>query len=242
MKILNIIYCAALCLLSLSGCAQTSPLKDFVETPVPQPNSKQLDSLAYRTDFYPIALVNGKLQLQTYIPAFQAVTKLKLSHGTLIGVNMGEFGGGLYYKPNDTTLKQIYVNGEPRTAKIQADPFRGVLTIVNNSINDTIKDAILIRTGNGQHILNNKDTIYTIEGAVHKDMRDGSVNQLYFKGDSVADHTILKLDDDAPIAIARYQNDVYMLTLNGLYIIHNWQPQKLLDNAFWARLPKLYCC
>src|SRR6186997_2386997 len=100
--------------LLLSGSSlcygQEYSLKDFEECEIPKINSKEWFALNHLTDKeFVFSLDSGKIQISKY--KYLPYTQYDMKCGKLIGVNMGEFGGGLYYKPTDST-KEFFVNGE----------------------------------------------------------------------------------------------------------------------------------
>jgi hypothetical protein len=219
----------------LNGYAQTVSTDDFLAVPIPILESKELYALnnRYKEEFA-VSIVKGKLQINK--AAYTSTIEYALRGGKLLGINQGEFGGGLYYKPNDTTVKQLYINGQPRQANTHGDPFRGGLMIPpSNPITQLIKGTILIKTGDIKGIFTYKDSLYTVEGLAHMSSSFGSISKLDIKGDSVTGSRVLQLDD-APMTFDIYKGDIYIITLRRFYIIHNWQLEKLFDNEFWSYL------
>ncbi|GAB3909229.1 hypothetical protein [Mucilaginibacter boryungensis] len=217
------------------GYSQTIPLESFKEVTLPVSGSKEIYALNNKPgQEFAVTLVKGKLMITkaTYSPVFE----YPLPEGRLLGVNQGEWGGGLYYKLNDTTIKDIYVNGDARKANTPGDPFRGGLMIPErNPITKLIKGTFLIKTGNIQKVFNYKDSLYTLEGLAHMGLSFGSISKLDIKGNKITGSLRLKFDD-APFGFAIYKDDIYMATLNRFYVIHNWREELILDHLFWSYL------
>lgn len=235
MKLLTITIAVILNLIGASGSAQTFSTKDFKKIPLPILESKELYKLNNRSDqAFEVAIVKGKLQITKYI--YSATIAYTLPEGKLLGINQGEFGGGLYYKPNDTTLNQLYVNDQSRPLNTKGDSFRGGLMMTrSNPTNKLIKNTFLIKAGNINKIFTYRDSLYTIEGLAHLSLSYGAINKLQIKGDSVKGSLALKFDD-APMQLAIYRDNIYLATLKRFYIIHNWQKELLFDNLFWSYL------
>ena len=62
---------------------------------------------------------------------YNPVFKFPITEGTLLAINKGEWGGGLFFKPNDST-KNYYVNGKP--AGPQKDYFFGLMVHPGDSL------------------------------------------------------------------------------------------------------------
>ncbi len=220
---------------TLSIKAQNIPLADFFERPIPILGSDELYKLNNRTgQEFKVSLANGKLQIEKFV--YTSNLEYSLPEGKLLGINQGEFGGGLYYRPNDTTLNELYVNGQKRTLNIKGDPFSGGLMVLpNNPVNKLIKGAFLIKNGNIEKIFSLNDSLYVMEGLAHMSLHFGAFDKITIKGDTVAGSTILKLDD-APAAFDIYNNVIYVATLSGFYTVHNWKMEMIIDKLFWSFL------
>lgn len=86
--------------------------KNFVEINPPIPSTPEWYKLNNSSD-KPIKVSvdkgNVKIELSKEI---YGDTHYQLSNGVLLSKNGGEFGGGLFYKPFDKTLKKVIINGE----------------------------------------------------------------------------------------------------------------------------------
>ena len=79
--------------------------KEFVETIPPKAGSDEWYPLNYSDNEFGVKIIDGKLDIKKV----REVNKcdLKIAGGTLIGINNGEWGGQLTFKPDDTTKKAI---------------------------------------------------------------------------------------------------------------------------------------
>lgn len=93
--------------LSLSRCAQsdlTIP-KEFVETTLPNVVSDEWYPLNQSQNEFGVSYTNGRLDIKKVMEINKC--ELKIVGGTLIGINRGEWGGQLSFKPDDPTKKEV---------------------------------------------------------------------------------------------------------------------------------------
>lgn len=232
-KILS--FLVILNLIGGNAIAQTFNINDFKKVPLPIRGSEELYKLNNRPDqAFEVAIVKGELQITKSI--YSPTIAYTLPEGKLLGINQGEGGGGLYYKPNDTAQKQLYVNGQLRPSNTKGDPFAGGLMIPrSNPIHNLIKNTILIKTGNINKIFTYRDSLYTMEGLAIMGLSYGAINKLQIKGDSVKGSLVLKFDD-SPVQLDIYRDIMYIATVTRFYLIHEWQKELLFDNLFWSYL------
>jgi hypothetical protein len=79
----------------------------FVETVPPKAGSDEWFPLNYSQNEFGVKLVNNTLDIQKVKEVNR--TELKIANGTLVGINRGEWGGQLTFKPFDTTQKSIEI-------------------------------------------------------------------------------------------------------------------------------------
>jgi hypothetical protein len=79
--------------------------KNFVETIPPDVGSDEWYSLNRSNNEFGVSIINGKLKIKKVREAYKC--ELKITGGMLIGINRGEWGGQLSFKPADTTKKAI---------------------------------------------------------------------------------------------------------------------------------------
>lgn len=98
-------------LLTFCACGQPQiiiPL-EFVETIPPKPESAEWFSLNYSQNEFRTEIIDRQLTISKTKEKDRC--EFKLSNGTLIGINRGEFGGQLKFLPLDTTQKEIVIKG-----------------------------------------------------------------------------------------------------------------------------------
>lgn len=107
MRIKTTIIYQTLLMISLSSYGQTTLTipSEFIETTPPKDDSDEHFSLNHSKNEFAVKNVNGKLEIKQAI--YERKCVLKLSNGTLIGENHGEWGGLLSFQPTDTTQKAI---------------------------------------------------------------------------------------------------------------------------------------
>lgn len=79
--------------------------KDFVEIIPPKRGSEEWYPLNHSQNEFGVAITNGKLDIKKVKQ--MSISELKISGGHLIGVDRGEWGGQLTFKPTNTAKKSI---------------------------------------------------------------------------------------------------------------------------------------
>lgn len=82
--------------------------KDFVETIPPKVESEEWYPLNHSSNEFGVNIINGKLEIEK-TKVSQKCT-LKIKDGTLVGIDGGEFGGQLFFEPDDKTKSIIKIN------------------------------------------------------------------------------------------------------------------------------------
>jgi hypothetical protein len=103
----NFIITVSLTCFTIAGCAQTqiSIPKEFIETNPPKPESKEWFSLNYSTNEFGVSIIEGKLNIKKTKEIDKC--ELKITGGTLVGIDNGEWGGHLTFKPSNLENKAI---------------------------------------------------------------------------------------------------------------------------------------
>jgi hypothetical protein len=221
-------------LFNLSLCySQPYSLNDFEECAMPQINDKEWFVFNHATEReFIFSLDSGKLEISKskYNPSIE----YSITNGKLIGVNMGEFGGGLYYKPIDST-KDYFINGK-NARDIHPNWFGGLMVPERNPITKVIKNCILLQSGNVQFIFTFNDSIYIMGGLAHLSLSFGYLSTLRYNQDSFFISKSLNLDD-APSAMTIYKDLVYIATSKGFYTLDKALNKKtIFNNLFWEGL------
>jgi hypothetical protein len=96
--------------LSLITQAQvtTSIPSAFIETIPPKVLSKEWSLLNQSRNEFAVKISNNKLEIKK-ISKTTRICELKITDGLLIGINRGEYGGQLTFRPTDTTKKSIEI-------------------------------------------------------------------------------------------------------------------------------------
>jgi hypothetical protein len=79
--------------------------KKFIETIPPKVGSDEWYPLNYSHNEFEVKIFDGKLDIKKVSEVNKC--DLKVSGGTLVGINRGEWGGKLTFKPDDTTKKVV---------------------------------------------------------------------------------------------------------------------------------------
>jgi hypothetical protein len=213
--------------------AQNYSVDDFIEVPVPAPYSKLWYEWNGKDDqSIHVSFANGKLLLKKQERNSSIVTK-ESKDGTLIGVDNGEFGGGLYYKPNDTTKKYIEVNGSIKQAK--DDAFGEHLYSLERPSRENITGKIPVKYGNIQDIFFFNEKLFSLEGLAHLGTSEGAIYELDVAKDKISYKEVLRLTD-APMAYALNDGAIYLATFERFYIIRNLKLKLIADKLFWQSL------
>ena len=94
-------------LFAITSCGQTTVTipKEFIETDPPKTGSDEWFQLNHSQNEFGVSITNGKLDIKKVREVHKCV--LKITGGILIGIDNGEWGGQLTFKPEDTTKKVI---------------------------------------------------------------------------------------------------------------------------------------
>ena len=230
MKLIHLLI--SLIISSFCYC-QNYSLDNFEECKIPEVGSKEWFEFNHSSDKeYIFTLESGKIKISKY--EYHAYSEYNIPEGKLITINQGEFGGGLYYKPKDTT-KSFYVNGK-NGKDIQPKWFGGLMISERNPISKLVKESKLIQSGNVQFIFSFNDSIYFMGGLAHMSLNFGNLYSLKYSSDSFYINRILNLED-APSAMYIYGQYIYLAGSKGFYIIDkNFNVKTIFNSLFWYGL------
>jgi hypothetical protein len=79
--------------------------KEFVETTPPKVGSDEWFPLNHSQNEFGVSITNGKLDIKKVREVNKC--QLKIGGGILVGINRGEWGGQLTFKPDDPTKKSV---------------------------------------------------------------------------------------------------------------------------------------
>ena len=221
---------------AVSCFGQTFPLSDFTETEAPAYGTKDWYALNYQPLGFSVRMVNGQLQISRDEPTVGF--EYFIPEGLLKGVNSGEFGGGLFFKPNDST-KAYHINGKlPSPYQHYAEnmyslrlfPLGKYLKV------DQLKQLVPLGGSNPQTIFKYKDTLYVIDESGN--VMAGAMGLIYsvdLKGDNFTISDKYKFKD--PVTAIAIKSDTLMFaTYKGFYVISNNKQEMVMDNLFWVGL------
>ena len=214
-------------IISFNCSAQTYSSNDFVKIPVPV--AEGAEWLRYNQSMlspFAVSTVKGELKINKW--EYTPTNIYRLPEGTLLAIDMGEFGGGLYYKPDDSTKTRFYVNGKLTDVNAKLAYFR--LTMKDKNIG---KGKYLeVCGGHVAKFFTYRDSLYYIDGLDHMGFDHGSLCRVEFKGDSF---NVVKLFsfDDSPHAVCVYKDKILIATFKEFYVIENWHKELIFDKLFW---------
>ena len=216
-------------LITLNGVAQTYPLNRFKDTVPPNEWSDRWYKLNNSPRAFMVSLPGGQLSVSNDTLRSNTTT-FALKDGELLGVDYGEWGGGIYYAPADTTRKTFFINGRP--GPTINDPFRGGLMIPkSNPLNERLRGRFLVARGNVKFIFPYNDSLFFMTGLAHMGLNYGALYRLGIQKDSF---TVSKSIDfnDAPMAMTVYNNTIYIATYQGFYIVNKQGKEQIITKLF----------
>lgn len=221
-------------LFCFSGCrAQTK--SDFTDTIPPQQNSKAWFQLNHSEKRFSVSLVNGKLTIGPRMP-YQEIHFYKMPHGRLLGINIGEWGGGLYYLPDDTLQKEYTINNKP--VKLEKHPNILFFYRKQDGLKDSLKNipmvslSILHMQSNIHHLFAWKDTVCIAAGLAHMGENDGEIYALTLQDNAITLTKKVTLKGE-PEAIAIKGDNIYVAEFDNFCVIRNWVRQPIFEKIFW---------
>lgn len=221
-------------LFNISFCfGQNYSLNDFEECKIPEMDSKEWYDFNHSSDKeFVFTLESGKIKVSKH--KYSSYVEYDIPNGKLIGINMGEFGGGLYYRQKKAN-KIFYVNGKNGN-DIQPRFFGGLMVPETNPITQVLKDCKLLQSGNVQFIFGIKDSIYLLGGLSHMGLNSGGLYTIKYNTDNFFISGALNIED-APSAMSIYKDCIYLAGSKGFYIIDkDLKLKTIFDNLFWYGL------
>jgi hypothetical protein len=224
----------AIIFFSLKCIGQTYSQSDFTEYPIPKVNSDawlKLDTSSKGS--FMVLEVNGQLRITK--DSTLAGKEYAISGGRLLALDLGEWGGGLFFKPDDSLRQSFLVNNKPVNVDNQLEHYDWILHNYPVYVRNLIKGKhLLIAGANTQSLVPcKKEWLFTqgmLVGPNH-----GWLSQLVMQNDSFTVTKLVDLDA-APKVITVYNDKVFVVTDNGFYRISGGKKETVLDNLFWAGL------
>jgi len=221
--------------ISFKVAAQNIPLSDFEETEIPAPYTTAWYPLNNSKTSFTVSIINKKLNVSKARRSDRIEYDLK--EGKLYAINNGEFGGGLYYKPNDTTIKQIYVNGNLQDKTVPMGNKIPMLAGVqyNEDRFGFLNGAIYLSHGNYQKIFSFNNSVYIQSGTTHMGFIEGNFSKLTKDQTGFTITSMLDMDD-CPMAFCIFKNTIYLAGFKSFRIINNWKDKIVKQDLFWQTL------
>lgn len=218
---------------SAPGFGQTYSLNDFAACDTPAAWSDAWYTFNNATDKeFVFTLESGQIRISKY--HYSPVCEFAIPAGTLIGINKGEFGGGLYYQPTDSTRPYFVIGKNGRNIRPRFPD--ATLVPKNDPLHATLKDAKQLTRGNVKIIFTFNDSIYYAGGLSHMGLNAGGISMLRHVNDSFFIAGALDLGD-APAALAIHDDCIYLAGSKGFYLIDKKLQKKVIfDNLFWYGL------
>jgi len=214
--------------------AQSIPLSDFEQTEMPAPYTTAWYPLNSAKNNFKVSVIKGKLSVTKIRLAEQ--TDYDLKEGKLFPIDNGEFGGALYYRPNDTTIKQIYVNGQLQAKIIPSGKWLpGLLMEYKEEKHKALKGAIYLARGNFQKIFSYNGSDYIQSGTFHMGFFSGNFSKITKDETGFNITSVLDLED-CPMAFDFYKNTMYLATNSTFRVINNWKDRTIKQDLFWEAL------
>lgn len=205
---------------------------DFAEMPPPAISSPEWYKLNNPNKEISVALIDGKIQFSKFI--YTSSIKYNVPGGKLLAVDMGEFGGGLYYQSNDSSKKMFYINGIP--GGLKNDPFRSGLWIPeDNPVSKLIQNHLLLKNGNVKFIFSYRDTTYFLEGFSHMSFNYGALYKIGLSNDSFFVAKVIDFKD-APMAMTVFHDTILIATYKGFNIVKGYDKELVFEKLFWSGL------
>jgi hypothetical protein len=223
-----------LTLSSLSCLAQTYSQKDFEAIQLPQDRSTEWYKLDTSLDkAFSVAIINNKLVVRADT---ESVGKIyTLPEGRLMALDMGEWVGGLTYKPNDSTLRYFYVNDKPDTLNNKYFNLKMFISKKDRILNYFKGKQLRIIFGDIHQVFFYKDDVLLVEEVNDLEKDRGAILNLSINKDIVK-YTVMTEINDAPHAIATYRYTIFVATLRGFYIVDNWKAKPIFESLSWYGL------
>ncbi len=213
--------------------AQDYSLKDFIACPIPKRLSKEWYEFNRASDRkFIFSLKNGKIQIDKFKSNSNVI--FDIPNGKLIGINKGEWGGGLFFKAKDST-KQFFVNGKNMN-EIRPNSFISLMYDENDPLAKILKESKRIKGGNVSFIFKFNDSICFMGGLAHMGDNYGNLYKLQSTDNSFIISKAIKLGS-SPDAMYIYKDILYIAGNKGFYMIDkNWQVTTVFDELFWQGL------
>lgn len=225
------VFIALSCAAQAPVSPKTKPklsLRQLIHRNPNEPNS------TYHKHFV-VDMVDGRLHITRQVSS--SVKTYPVAGGSLIALNVGEWGGGLYYKPDDTTCTGLIVNQKmvPILRKERYSMVSMLLSDPNFKLNDAPL-ASIHDNGNASAITPFKGSLLVGIGHFSFTDDEGSLLMVTRTEDGFTTEKLMDLGD-APVAITTNKDKIYIATNKGLVVVDNGQVTLKLpwvSDRFWV--------
>jgi hypothetical protein len=175
----TIIHLLFFLLSSVQVIGQVLNHENFVEIELPLPETTAWYQLNQNSQGVKVSIDHGSLKTELVkVPKGDVI--YQLPHGTLLAKNRGEFGGKLYYRPNEKSVKRITING-----KLDSQLQKPHLPFLNLPFKEEENEVnyFALRGGDINSFFKINDTLYFTSGLAHMGSNTGSLNRLKYSSD-----------------------------------------------------------
>jgi hypothetical protein len=219
--------------LATGACGQAQPmdLARFRETKPPMPYTPEWYRLNNGGNDFAVELAGEAFSV--YRTRYENAIPWTLGKDSLLCVNYGEFGGGIFYLPADTLHRQFWVNGHPGPS--QRAFFGGLMIPPWNPLSVRLKRYQLVCNGNIMAIVKFKDSVYYLTGYSLPGNGRGFLNSLHLANDSFQLAEVADLPD-MPLAALADGGRLWIATENALLLYENGAIRRFFDHLWWMGL------
>lgn len=222
-----------LCFYCIDCSAQSYLRNDFKESETPKIFSKEWKMIDSSGFDFEVSIVNDELVIQRY--KYTPEPKYPVPGGLLIPLNDGEWGGGLFYKPNDSEKNiRFSVNGR----STHVEKYRSKKKIVafgEIPVSKRVYGAFLLEKGNPRKIFKLKDSLYVLDGLSHLSWSSGKLYKVILNRSAFITTAICEFED-APEAATTFGDNIFVVTEKHLYMVKGTERITVVDNPIWKWL------
>jgi hypothetical protein len=174
----------------------------------------------YHKHFF-VNLINGRLQVTRQVSSSAKI--YPLAGGSLVALNVGEWGGGLYFKPDDTTRTSLIVNQKtvPVTREERYSMLNMFLTDPNFKLNDAWL-GIVYGNASASAVTPFNGSLLVGLGYFSFTENEGSLLKVTRTEGGFTTEKLMDLDN-VPVAITTRNNKIYIATSKGLIVTESGQ-------------------
>ncbi|MNK03414.1 hypothetical protein D3C87_212610 [compost metagenome] len=222
-----------LILLISKSFGQVITKESFIEIELPIPGTTEWYKLNNKYEKPIRVFIDSDTLKIELIRETSGDTKHELSDGLLLSKNRGEFGGGLFYKPFDKKIKQIFIDGEINKERVKLSN----IGLFSSSVKDAKNELSYFRLsgGNINSFFKFKDTLYFTSGLAHMLTNTGTLTKLATSKTKFAMSKVLDLEG-APMTEVVINDTIIFITFDGLLVVKEFQKIINLKKQFWASL------